>query len=61
MKVISVVSVVFLPLTLIASIYGMNFVDMPFLKSPAAFWWTIAIMVAIGVSLVVWLKSRRWI
>ena len=61
MKLISVVSVIFLPLTLIASIYGMNFVDMPFLKSPTAFWWTIISMFAIAVGLIWWLRSRRWI
>ncbi len=61
MKLISVVSVIFLPLTLIASIYGMNFVDMPFLKDPAAFGWTIAAMIVIAAGLIWWLRSRRWI
>ncbi|MEI9906386.1 MAG: magnesium transporter CorA family protein [Asticcacaulis sp.] len=61
MKLISVVSVIFLPLTLIASIYGMNFVDMPFLKDPQAFWWTIGSMLVIAAGLIWWLRSRRWI
>ncbi len=61
MKLISVVSVIFLPLTLIASIYGMNFVDMPFLKEPLAFWWTCLVMLGVAGGLIVWLKSRRWI
>ncbi len=61
MKLISVVSVIFMPLTLIASIYGMNFDDMPFLHSHWAFWWTCLAMFIIGGGLLAWLKSRRWI
>ncbi|MGZ3297509.1 MAG: magnesium transporter CorA family protein [Asticcacaulis sp.] len=61
MKLISVVSVIFLPLTLIASIYGMNFEDMPFLHARGAFWWCAGSMVAIAAGLMAWLRSRRWI
>jgi magnesium transporter len=61
MKVISIVSVIFLPLTLIASVYGMNFVDMPFLHDADAFYWTCGLMVAIAAGLMAWLKSQRWI
>ena len=61
MKLISVVSVIFLPLTLIASIYGMNFDYMPLLHVHDAFWWTCGLMFAIAVALLVWLRSRRWI
>ncbi len=61
MKVISVVSVIFLPLTLIASIYGMNFDYMPLLHIHNAFWWTCGFMVAVAIGLWVWLKTRRWI
>jgi magnesium transporter len=61
MKLISVVSVIFLPLTLIASIYGMNFEDMPFLHNAGAFWVTCGAMMVIAVGLVWWLKTRRWI
>lgn len=61
MKLISVVSVIFLPLTLIASVYGMNFEDMPFLHDKAAFYWCMALMIATAGGLIVWLRSRRWI
>lgn len=60
-KMISITSVIFLPLTLIASIYGMNFDYMPFLHSPEAFWGTCAVMVGIIAILLVWFKFRRWI
>ncbi len=61
MKLISVVSVIFLPLTLIASVYGMNFEDMPFLHDRTAFYWCIALMAGTAAALIWWLRSRRWI
>ncbi|HEX7799844.1 MAG TPA: magnesium transporter CorA family protein [Asticcacaulis sp.] len=61
MKLISVTSVVFLPLTLIASIYGMNFDHMPFLHDPDAFWASMAIMAVIAVALVWWFRMKRWV
>jgi magnesium transporter len=61
MKVISVTSVVFLPLTLIASIYGMNFDHMPFLHDRDAFWASIVIMAVIAVALIWWFRAKRWV
>jgi len=61
MKVISVVSVIFLPLTLVASIYGMNFDYIPLLHMHNAFWWACLFMLAVAGGLWFWLKSRRWI
>ena len=61
MKLISVVSVIFLPLTLIASIYGMNFEDMPFLHAKGAFYGCIGLMLVTAGGLIWWLRSRRWL
>ena len=61
MKVISVVSVIFLPLTLIASVYGMNFVHIPFSDGPHAFQWMIGLMVVVAGGIGVWLKQSRWL
>jgi len=60
-RLISITSVIFLPLTLIASIYGMNFDAMPGLHSPPAFWVVVAIMVSIAGGLLWWFKLRRWL
>ncbi len=60
-RLISITSVIFLPLTLIASIYGMNFQAMPGLHSPEAFWIVVGVMAAITVGLLAWFKRRRWI
>ncbi|ESQ90868.1 magnesium transporter CorA family protein [Asticcacaulis benevestitus] len=60
-KVISIVSVIFMPLTLIASIYGMNFDVMPFLHQKYAFETVCVIMVLITVALLGLFKNKRWI
>lgn len=61
MKVMSVTAAIFLPLTLIASIYGMNFVDMPFLHNADAFWAVCGLMLCIAGGLIWWFKTRRWL
>lgn len=61
MKVMSIASVVFLPLTLLASIYGMNFVYMPFLHNPNAFWVMCVVMVALIAGSLWWFRYKRWI
>ncbi len=60
-KVISITSVIFLPLTLIASIYGMNFEAMPGLHNPESFWIVVAIMLAITGGLLWIFRKFRWI
>lgn len=59
-KVISIVSAIFLPLTLIASLYGMNFEHMPFLHQPYAFEAVCALMIAIIIGMLAYFKARRW-
>jgi magnesium transporter len=59
-KVISIVSAIFLPLTLIASIYGMNFDHMPFLHQPYAFEAVCTVMIAIIIAMLAYFKARRW-
>jgi magnesium transporter len=51
--VLTVFSVILLPLSLMAGIYGMNFVEMPLLHEPWGFWAMLAAMLVVGV--VVWL------
>ena len=60
MKFLTVVTTIFLPLTLIAGWYGMNFVGMPELKSPYGY--TVVIIVSIAIIVVeIWLfKIKKW-
>jgi magnesium transporter len=60
MKVLTVISTIFIPLTFIASIYGMNFKHMPELESPWAYPAVLGVMLLIGASMVGYFKWRRW-
>jgi Mg2+ and Co2+ transporter CorA len=60
MQFLAVVSAIFLPLNLIAGIFGMNFQDMPLLHLPWAGWAIIAAMPGLGVLLWWWFRRRRW-
>ena len=62
MKVLTVMSSIFIPLTFIAGIYGMNFEHMPELgwaiSYPVGFWSLIGV---VAVIMVIFMKSRKWL
>lgn len=60
-KVFTIMSVVFLPPTLIASIYGMNYDWMPFLHTPWGFWLALFLMVLAAVLPLVIFRIKRYI
>jgi len=61
MKIFTIVSVIFLPPTLIASIYGMNFPDMPELKFPHAYPIAITVMATLSLLALFYFKRKKWI
>jgi Mg2+ and Co2+ transporter CorA len=58
MRALTALTAIFLPLNLIAGIFGMNFEFMPWLHTASAFWWTLGSMGAIALlmGLVFWRK-----
>jgi magnesium transporter len=60
LRVLTVLSVVFLPLTLIASIFGMN-VHVPGEQESVPFWVIIALMVVLGAGMIAFFKRRHWL
>jgi magnesium transporter len=61
MKVLTVVSTTILPLSLIASIYGMNFKHMPELDQPWGYPAALGLMAAVGGGMVWWFRRKKWI
>ena len=61
MKLFSWAALVFLPPTLIAGIYGMNFKHMPELDWLGGYPWALALMIASAVLPILYLKRRGWI
>ncbi|CCH00955.1 magnesium and cobalt transport protein CorA [Fibrella aestuarina BUZ 2] len=60
MKTLTIVSAIFIPLTFIAGIYGMNFDNMPELHTRTGYFWVMGIMVAIAAGEIIYFKRRGW-
>ena len=60
LKVLTILSAVFMPLTLIAGIYGMNFRYMPELAWPYGYPLVLAVMLALAVGLLGFLYRKGW-
>jgi len=58
-QVFAFIATLFLPPTLVASIYGMNFEFIPFLHSPFGFWISLFLMVSVTGGLLLWLKLKK--
>lgn len=60
-KIFSIAAVVFLPPTMVASIYGMNFHFMPELEWKYGFPFAIGLMIASGVAPLIYFKKKGWL
>jgi magnesium transporter len=61
MKVLTIIATIFIPLTFVAGIYGMNFESMPELRwkyGYAAVW---VVMLTIGMAMVIYFRRRKWL
>jgi magnesium transporter len=61
MKVLTIFASIFIPLTFVAGLYGMNFEFMPELKWHWGYFALLAVMALIGISLVFYFKRKRWL
>jgi magnesium transporter len=60
MKILTVISTLFIPLTFIASIYGMNFERMPELHWRYGYAWALGLMAVTAAGLIAFFKRRGW-
>lgn len=60
MKTLTIVSAIFIPLTFIVGVYGMNFDHMPELRYENGYYIVIGGMFLISVLMVVYFKKRKW-
>lgn len=60
MKTLTVITTVFMPLTLIAGIYGMNFTNMPELGWKYGYPAVMVLMFALAAGMVLWFQRRGW-
>jgi len=61
MKVLTIIATVFMPLTFIAGLYGMNFKHMPELEWPWGYPMVLMIMLAVGSSMLIYFKKKKWL
>ncbi len=60
-KVLTIVSTIFIPLTLIVGIYGMNFPSMPEYHFPFSYPILLLVMLGIGLGLILYFRKKRWL
>jgi len=58
---IAVVAFIFLPLTFITGLLGMNVEGIPFAQQPWAFWGVVAFCILMGVAVFAWFTARHWL
>ena len=61
MKVLTIIATIFLPLTLVAGIYGMNFKLMPEIEWSGGYPFALLIMLAIGLVMLFYFRRKNWL
>ncbi len=61
MKVLTIIATIFIPLTFIAGIYGMNFKYMPELEREWGYPAILIVMLIIGIGMVLFFRKRKWL
>lgn len=60
MKTLTIISAIFIPLTFIVGVYGMNFENMPELKTKNGYFVVVGIMFVMMLGMIYYFKRRRW-
>jgi magnesium transporter len=61
MKVLTIIATIFMPLTFITSLYGMNFKHMPELQWEYGYFMVLGMVVVVAVSMLEYFRRKRWI
>ena len=61
MKVLTVIATIFMPLTFIAGVYGMNFKHMPELGLPWGYPAVLLLMIVVAVNMLLFFRRKKWI
>jgi magnesium transporter len=61
MKVLTIIATIFIPLTFIVGIYGMNFEHMPELKWRFGYLFIWGVMLTVGIGMGLFFKRKKWL
>jgi len=60
MQVLTVITTIFVPLSFLVGLYGMNFVNIPELQFKNGYFFLLGFMLILVASLLLWFKSKKW-
>jgi magnesium transporter len=60
MKVLTIISTIFMPLSFITGVFGMNFKYFPYLNHPYAYYGFWMIVLAVFISMLIYFKRKKW-
>ena len=61
MKVLTIIATIFIPLTFIAGIYGMNFTNMPELQAKNGYFILLGVMVVLFILMLFYFRRKKWL
>jgi magnesium transporter len=61
MKVLTIIATIFIPLTFIAGIYGMNFTNMPELQYKYGYYVVWIVMLVVLIGMLIYFKRKKWL
>ena len=61
MKVLTIIATIFMPLTFIAGVYGMNFKHQPELEWHYGYFYSLGLMTAVAVGMLVFFRRKKWL
>lgn len=61
MKTLTMIATIFIPLTFLAGVWGMNFHYMPELDQPWAYPAALGLLFTVGISMYIYMKRKRWL
>jgi magnesium transporter len=61
MKVLTMISTVFIPLSFLAGLYGMNFNNMPELEYQYGYYWVLTVMGILIILMILFFKRKKWL
>ena len=61
MYVLSLVTAIFLPLSFLTGVFGMNVMGLPGVDNPLGFVWVAGSMLLLAVLVAVWMKVQKWL
>jgi magnesium transporter len=61
MKVLTIIATIFIPLTFMAGVYGMNFKFMPELEWRVGYFIALALMAGVAVVMLMFFRRKKWL